>query len=201
MKHRGNDFRRKKGLLRQKKGATLVELVVTFVLIAIFAVGTCQIVATSLKTYYQIRNVEHAQQVSDTILDKITGELSGAQNKYPGSNTQASVSIAQDGKTIEFQDKNFSEVSISTKNDLLLLHYKAGGHGQNGAFKDTDWTFDQAVYMDYTIASLTFTQPGNDYPRNIIQVDLTLEGPGGRYDHTRYVSCYNRPIIEQQTIT
>lgn len=68
-----------RSLLRGRKGATLVELVITFALIGLFAAGTCQIISTSIKVYHQVRGLNNARQVSDTLLEKITGEIEGAQ--------------------------------------------------------------------------------------------------------------------------
>ena len=64
-----------RSLLRGRKGATLVELVITFALIGLFAAGTCQIISTSIKVYHQVRGLNNARQVSDTLLEKITGEI------------------------------------------------------------------------------------------------------------------------------
>ena len=77
-----------------KKGVTMTELIVTFALISIFVMLAGQVIASAMGIYHKIQSVEYGKQVSDTIMNKIIGELSGAQDigykqiraPYPGRN-------------------------------------------------------------------------------------------------------------------
>lgn len=195
-------------ILKSRRGATLVELIVTFVLIALFAVGTFQIVATSLNTYYRIRDVEQSQQVADLILDKITGLVVSAQGdveREPQTqdnedfqNPNRLPMVVQDN-TIYLTDRTGSSIAIYQKDGLLDVHYNAVG-----VVDSVDWKFDQAAYMDATIQSLQFSNPNKgldtpEYPENVVRVDLTLENRGNTYHHTRYLSCYDIKKIAFQT--
>ena len=201
-------LRKSHRILKSRRGATLVELIVTFVLIALFAVGTFQIVATSLNTYYRIRDVEQSQQVSDLILDKITGLVVSAQGdveREPQTqdnedfqNPNRLPMVVQDN-TIYLTDRTGSSIAIYQKDGLLDVHYNAVG-----VVDSVDWRFDQAVYMDATIQSLQFSNPNKgldtpEYPENVVRVDLTLENRGNTYHHTRYLSCYDIKKIAFQT--
>lgn len=108
---------RKKNPIHNKKGVTIVELIVTFALISIFVVLTGQIVASAIKVYTEIQSVEYGKQVSDTIMNKIAGELSGAQVtgvQYDslGGTDSCTMKIQDSGKAIEFRDENGSLVRI-----------------------------------------------------------------------------------------
>ena len=199
-------LRKSRRILKSRRGATLVELIVTFVLIALFAVGTFQIVATSLNTYYRIRDVEQSQQVADLILDKITGLVVSAQGDVEREtqdnedfqNPNRLPMVVQDN-TIYLTDRTGSSIAIYQKDGLLDVHYNAVG-----VVDSVDWKFDQAVYMDATIQSLQFSNPNKgldtpEYPENVVRVDLTLENRGNTYHHTRYLSCYDIKKIAFQT--
>ena len=66
-----------RSILKEKKGVTLVELVVAFALIAMFAAGVCQAASSAMKVYQKIRGRNQARQTADTLMDKIVGEIQG----------------------------------------------------------------------------------------------------------------------------
>ena len=73
-----------------KSGATLVEMVVTFALLGLFLVVACQAVSYCAKVYYQVKGVSYGRQIASTLMDKIVGELEGAQVSISESNTEQS---------------------------------------------------------------------------------------------------------------
>lgn len=48
-------------IVSEKLGTTIVELVVTFALIAIFANGTCQVIANAIKVYHRMQGFKLCQ--------------------------------------------------------------------------------------------------------------------------------------------
>lgn len=65
--------------LTDRRGVTLLELIVTFALISLFVVLSCQVMASAMNLYHKIQGINYGRQVSDTLMDKIVGEIAGAQ--------------------------------------------------------------------------------------------------------------------------
>ena len=61
-----------------KKGTTLVEMIVTFVLVGLFLLAASTALTAGMNVFYRMQAVSRAIVVSDTILDKAQGELSAA---------------------------------------------------------------------------------------------------------------------------
>lgn len=203
-----------KQVLKTKQGATLVEMVVTFALIAIFFAGISTLLYRAMETYHQIRGLNYAEQVSDTLMDKVAGTISKANPSSPdGIEEQYTMSIYENGTVIQLYDNTSSPIAITTtharnnvkdgsevlsaredyrqrENQLLLYYYKVKDYDA------VDWTYDNAMYMGFHIKSLTFHQAdasGVTYPENVIRIDLALESNqyDGTFTSTRYVECYN----------
>ena len=66
-------------ILKKRDGVTLIELIVTFALISIFVACICQLLPSALKVYNNMRNMQYGHQVANTIMEKIAGEIEGAQ--------------------------------------------------------------------------------------------------------------------------
>lgn len=206
-----------KAALRGKSGITLIELIVTFALISLFAVSCTQIISKSVGVYHKIRGLNYALQVSDTLMEKISGGIEGAWNvplnKESGDST--AVRITDSADMIELTDRTESHVCITTtgkkekipnyentsgtyaNNQLLIYYYSVEGQtpGEDG-YKPVDWTYDEAVYMGFSVKNLTFEQPAltesADYGKNIIKVTMELYSDKyGTFKSERYVHCYN----------
>ncbi len=223
-------FLKKINPLRNRKGVTMVELIVVFALISMFVALSSQVITSSLQVYQKIQGIEYGRQVSDTIMNKIVGELSEAQNENTDS-TEKTVSDMLGGEdssnTIKFRNAAGSQVEIqsgipyayhydeagyevadspySTKlNSQFILHYfvtkSSTETDARVIYEPTDWTFDENMYQGYEIESLLFSDPGDDYPDNVVCVQLTLESPSyGKYSATRFVECYNFEGYEAPT--
>lgn len=205
----GEIKRRLCALFRQKAGVTIVELIVTFLLITLFTTGTCRLMADSMNIYNKIRVLNHVQQSMDTILDKVTGEIEGAQVNMRGKadsgedvagNIQPTLTITADQKSIKLYDRTSSEITISSGKDrendgkdVVIITYAAvQGSSGDETYREVKWMFDRSVYVDFQVKKLKFSLAGEGYPKNVIKVELTLTSPRyGDYTNTRYVACYN----------
>lgn len=202
-----------KKILTDKKGVTLIELVVTFALISLFVVLASQAIASAMRVYSHIQGINMGRQVSDTLMDKITGQISGAQamvNKQETSviiSTEANrktengtasytpVGEGESGTLVDFYNQGKSHVTIKTEQiknkasnqrQLVIYYYPVR------AYEEVDWKFDQKMYMGYSIKELKFAWADkSEYPENVMKVDLTITGKYGDYAATRYVECYN----------
>ena len=97
----------------------MTELIVTFALISIFVVLAGQVIASAMGIYHKIQSIEYGKQVSDTIMNKIIGELSGAQ-VVPLNSVDATTAMRilepdeGDSNSIEFCDHDGSRVKITS---------------------------------------------------------------------------------------
>lgn len=64
--------------LNNKKGTTLVELMVCLVLLALFGVAAVTLVKPSAEAYISIQQLTRAQNLADALTDSIRGELANA---------------------------------------------------------------------------------------------------------------------------
>ena len=146
--NRGSMSKQISRLLKQKRGVTIVELIITFLLIVIFTTGSCGLMADSMKIYNKIRALNDAQQVMDTVLDKVTGELEGAQVNMRGSDAgvdDTSATLTISGDSVRLYDRTSSAITISAGGNprVMVIHYdKVTGNNGAEAYKAVDWTTD-----------------------------------------------------------
>ena len=199
----------------KNQGLTLVEMIVTFMLIGLFMIAASKVIANTVSVYYEAKGTANGMQVSSIIASKIRGEIEGARNatittevKNEDGTTnevtlpyvmQLSTDAALGGQNettgynkIEFTDAQGSHVYIGVnKEGYLVVHYYPVVIA-SGEVKETDWVFDKKAYMGYSIKELKFTQPKGDYAANIIYMSLTLHSSRyGDFTYTEYIQCYN----------
>ena len=199
----------------KNQGLTLVEMIVTFMLIGLFMIAASKVIANTVSVYYEAKGTANGMQVSSIIASKIRGEIEGARDatittevKNENGTTsevtlpyvmQLSTDAALGGQNettgynkIEFTDAQGSHVYIGVnKEGYLVVHYYPVVIA-SGEVKETDWVFDKKAYMGYSIKELKFTQPKGDYAANIIYMSLTLHSSRyGDFTYTEYIQCYN----------
>ena len=180
--------------LISEKGMTLVELVVTFAMITIFLSSIVMLIPSTIRVYYKIRSMGNAIQVSDMIMDKISGEL---ENAVSQSNSSDILTVTNDpsGKgssTVKYWDADGTPITLqmTADNKYLAVHYEALQHQGNTV--PVDWTFDTKAYLGYHIDSLKYTASLEGYPNNVIRVDLDVsDAKGNARKTTRYIKLYN----------
>lgn len=209
------DKKKYRKILNSRQGVTLIELIVTFALISLFVILTSQAISSAMNVYYHIQGINMGRQVSDTLMDKITGQISGAQATVNKKETNViisngeytekesknedssylSVAEGEKGTMVDFYNQGNSHVTIKTKafkddspeeKKLVIYYYPVR------AYEEVNWEFDQKMYMGYSIKDLSFSWADrSEYPENIMKVELTISGKYGDYSTVRYVECYN----------
>lgn len=197
------------------QGLTLVEMIVTFMLIGLFMIAASKVIANTVSVYYEAKGTANGMQVSAIIASKIRGEIEGARNETittevkneDGTTSEVTqpyvmrlstdTTLGGQNETsgynkIEFTDAQGSHVYIGVnENGYLVVHYYPVVVA-SGEVKSTNWVFDQKAYMGYSIKELKFTQPGENYADNIIYMSLTLHSSRyGDFTYTEYIQCYN----------
>lgn len=188
----------KKALLKiskNKRGVTLIELIVTFALISLFAVLSCQVLSSAMNVFYKIQALNFGRQVSDTLMDKVCGQIEGAHVEMKWREIEHTLIIDKDRNKIDLYNRSDSRICIynDPEKQLVIYYYPiSGGNETDKGFKEVYWTFDEKMYLGYKIKELKFTQPKGDYEDNIIKVELEIShSKYGEYKSTRYVECYN----------
>lgn len=199
----------------KNQGLTLVEMIVTFMLIGLFMIAASKVIANTVSVYYEAKGTANGMQVSAIIASKIRGEIEGARDatittevkNADGTTSEVTMPYVMRLSTdatlggqnesegynkIEFTDAQGSHIYIGVNADgYLMVHYYPVLVA-SGEIKSTDWVFDKKTYMGYVIKELKFTQPKGDYADNIIYMSLTLHSSRyGDFTYTEYIQCYN----------
>lgn len=207
------------GSMRNKNGATLVELLVTFALIGIFMAAVTAMLMSSLRLFGRMQDTSSAVTVSDLILDKITGEITAADIPEKGSTASSGYYFwlepkqaaegsrsgeAAKSRWVVFRNRSGSPIGIfagesgdvSPENmgkGQLFIKYYAVSKDKQKEVEEIDWHFDNNVYMGYKITDLYFEQEDPEHHPNVVTVHLTIknERTGFEYSAHRYAECYN----------
>ncbi len=190
--------KKRPSLRGNRRGVTLVEMIVSFALIGIFMVSAAQVISATMRIYTTTRDLDQAIQVQDTLLDKIAGELESAQagnGKEEGDTVTLKIEASR--KKVSLFDRTGCPIYITLDEDgtYLLIHYDQIVFEQEGESvilsEAVDWKFDKGMYMGMKIQDLTFSRPRGAYPDNVIKIELTLTRGAEGYSASRYVQCGN----------
>ena len=161
-----------------RRGSTLVEVIVTFALIGMFLLAATTAVSAAMNAFYRMESLSRAIVVSDTILDKAQGELSLASADGALLCLGGESSGDDWWKTICFYSANGnpvrmeSEASGDGKGRFSLYYYPVKDSSSQG----TDWTFDENFYQGFWIEDLSFRWNGTEEePDNIIEVQFDTD--------------------------
>ena len=69
--------------LQNKRGTTLVELIVCMVLLSILTLAAVTLIRPSAQAYRDIQLQTRAQNLADALIETIRGEVLGRQRLYP----------------------------------------------------------------------------------------------------------------------
>lgn len=218
MQGRKNTRKIKHGFLGQR-GTTLVELIVTFALIGMFMASATVMLSSTLRMFARMQATSKAITVSDTLLDKIVGEITAAD--LPSANNTDGYYFwlepqteANDGKSrwVVFRNRSKSPIAIFAAQaspedtaagkantaimgtgELFLRYYAMSSKTDQRNVQEIDWHYDERVYMGYTIKDMWFSRENADEHPNVIRVDLILQNPrtGFEYAAFRYAENYN----------
>ena len=197
-------------------GTTLVELIVTFALLALFLVAAAAFIRAETSLYYYVKGETYSNQVSDLILQKVESELDGAKY-YPTTGYSSPNPVLNDDYSIiSLYDKTDTAIMMgATEQNGLIVHYPSI-HKEDQTthefydINETDWKLDKAVYYGFKIKSLKmvpvkqitpaltspygFTVDPDDYPSNVVVVLLAIEKDGySTFYSYRFVKMYNLP--------
>lgn len=178
--------------MKNKKGYTLVELIVVFALTAVFITAATMTTGVFMRIFLKVNTMSHAQTVASTLMETLDSQLSSAaaasawdlEGAGP-SDPNVFLYISADGEKVSYVDKNHIPVIICVIDGMLHLEYQPIEGGDA-----VDWYYGEGSYSGNRISSLAFEQPEND---NLLKISLTLKNTktGYEYAAVRWVECYN----------
>ena len=140
--------------LKDNKGTTLVEMIVTFALLSIFLAASAMIISTITKMYYQTKGETYSKQIGDILMEKVASEIEGAQydKTQPGNNPKIDdVEDKKNGTSIRLYDRTDTNVMIRVQDNRLVLDYAAITGSASINRNATTWKFDDVVYNGFDI--------------------------------------------------
>lgn len=167
-----------KQLNNDQRGLTLTELIVTFALMGILLSAVAMILTASMSLHTELTSVMYSANVSELLLDKITGELTMAQ-----ATGNATISLKEPEKgeeKVETQEISF----FNQENVQCSFLVKDGKLRMEGK----EWALDDSAYMGYRITGLTFTRLNEE---NVLEVSIRLKNlkSGFEFMDSKAVKC------------
>lgn len=191
----GRALRRK---LKSAAGTSLVEMLVCTILFSLAFMAGISGLLFAYNSTTDVMSAADAQKVSDTILNRIGGELAGMAR-------EDDVRMDDSGSIIAFTSGSGIPVYICTEkveditsesNGLVVFYHKTKIDGTNTdastEIPQSRWTFDDGSYRGYTVQNISF-EAGDHNGVLTVKTKLVLKSPKGKeYSTERTVCCYNR---------
>jgi type II secretory pathway pseudopilin PulG len=174
-------------LKSNRSGETLIELMISMALLAIFMASLAKLITPASVYFQKVKALSYAESICDMMTEKIGGELSTASGK---------VVIDTRGSMISFNDSHSSPVYVATTDDgFMVMHYREVRvieNNQVGAvtWQAVDWKYDEKAYQGFIIKSMTFTKAAETNSVTI-SMDISNEKLGIDYKDSRTVECFN----------
>lgn len=184
--------------LKSRKGATLVELLVTFGLLTIFIAAAVAVIGPATEIFLKVKYLSYAQNISDMVMEKVSGEIASA-----------SEDVHVDGGLISFRDSKSSPLFIHAEDGLLKIRYRMIKEQVNGEYTGTvlwpaaDWAYDQKAYQGFAITQLRFERVSDNSVKIVLALLNTPRDV--TYSSEKVVECYNlkpeNPVKEETVYT
>ncbi len=191
-------------LVKNNSGMTLVEMIVSFALLAIFLAASASVISTITTMYYQIKCETYAKQVGDIVMEKVVSEIEGAKyyESQPANNPVIDGDVDADhkyGSSITMFDRTDTRVTVQVNNKLLEIVYAEITGSTSIQRNETTWRFNNSMYNGFEIkefklirgdafktgapelteatakaAEYGLTISENSYDKNVVLVVMTL---------------------------
>lgn len=198
---------------------TLVELIVTFAVAAIFMAAAAMLVVPATKMTLEVKAMNRVHDDAAIIMETIVNELSYA-GTYAGGSIQLTdvINVADPAddyyyREVKYSDKggNSAVMRVTTADDteaaalvgegkLLIVYDQIEDDDGTSIREKIDWSYGKGLYRDNEIR-LGFQKKADD--KNIITVRLTVINTTSGYSYTQEtdVRCINVTAEEIQEET
>lgn len=198
----------KKRIKNNQKGYTLIELIVTFVLLGLLVAAAASVLSPFMRLHLNQTNIAHAQTLSDILLSKISGQLTSAEKILEGTPEDYIQFINEDNELVTiatfqtFKD-NGLDIDSETrkllddgtlKNNILNIDYASIEIGPNGEIlpktNNSDWYYGVRSYQSNEISRLAFEF---NTSKKTVKIILQLKNikTGYEYETSKIVKCIN----------
>ena len=151
-----NRFSCRSKMKSDNAGTTLVEMIISFMLLSIFMVSAATIITLIANMYYAVKGESYSNQVADIVLEKVVSEIEGA--KYDSKRKNDSVKIASDNSSISLSDRTDTDLTLYAADGRLKIDYAQITNLQDTSLNRnaTTWELAKDVYNGYTVNNLRF---------------------------------------------
>lgn len=164
-----------KNRLKEKKGITLAELIVTFGLTALFLVTAAAAMGMFLQYHLRMQNHAGAQSVATSVMNAISGRISCAKE----------LSIEEDRVLFVDVEDRAADMTVSEEGYLQFTYY------DTKAQETEVWAYGAEVYDGFRILELQVLPLEN---KEAVKIDLILKSErvnGYIFETSRSLLCYN----------
>lgn len=182
---------------KDNRGITLTEMIVTFALVAIFMAAAVSVITSAVVTHSELTASMYAQSVGEMLLDKVTGELAGA-NAEKGHGIVISSRQQKEEELIEssaeFYDRERRKTTCKINNGLLTFHYPqevvTDREGRTSIGEEEDWALEEKAYMGFRVTHMQIRRANEE---NILEITIQIKNLKTGYEYTtsRCTKCYN----------
>ena len=198
----------KKRIKNNQKGYTLIELIVTFVLLGLLVAAAASVLSPFMRLHLNQTNIAHAQTLSDILLSKISGQLIDAEKILDSSSEDYIQFINEDNELVTIATlQTFMNSSLdidsetqklledgTLKKTILNIDYASVEIGPDGELltktNNSDWYYGVSTYQSNEISNLTFNYNST---RKTVKITLQLKNikTGYEYETSKIVKCIN----------
>lgn len=188
-------LKNKDRILKQNKGFTLVELMVTFALLGLFMVAVTRIISYTVTIYHEAKAADYGLEVAGEIGDKVSGIVSSMRvdidmpiDVLLKNGDETRLPCVKDG-WFYMVDNTGCPLAIGKDDDgyLRIIYYK---EKEDKTYTAVPWYFDKKVYMGYEIKDFKLDKASGEYPDNVYEFEVLLHSDRyGEYAVKRYIRC------------
>ncbi len=179
--------------IQNRKGFTLVEVIVTFALTMIFLTACALSMSSYLKVYTHVNDMSISQTLADTLQETVEGSLGSALESAPSGMSSAVTILDNDGAgdKITYRNQDGVTMEIYAQDGRLVLHYlpTLDSNQTTVLSPEVYWQYKDGVYMDNALNSIAFASAGGNRVRVTLTLDNSVTGYQFTSEHT--VECAN----------
>lgn len=183
---------------RNKKGYTLIELIVVFAMIGIFMAALTTVAVSYMRTFLRVTATGNTQIAGDTVMETIAGELSAAADRpvMDDDGNRTDVNLVVEENSVRYVNRNGQTIVMNAEDGILHLNYKEVVDDVTGVGSaEADWYIDKKAYQGARIKKLRFEKLTRADDKILIKVTLVMEnekvGPDYEMEMTKIVELYN----------
>lgn len=167
-------------LKKENGGYSLAELIITFALMGIFLAAVAAVISSSVVIHSELTGAMYAQSVSETLLDKVTGELTAAKPAEKEAIVVGTIlKNGEDvGKGVSFYDRDGKKSCFRIEDGMLVMD------------SETPWRMDARAYIGYRISEMQINRLNEG---SVFEVTIKVKNLKTDYEYTasRTFKSYN----------